>query len=309
MSDTQEYTDVPIEPTPGKSGRRIPRWVTFTVLGLIVAVVLFYGAILLYAKVINDSPDEFTSGDIDAALSAAAAEGTTPAATAITPQETVATAQPPVATAAPDTTSPNATSPNATSPNATATASSEIPAKTAAPQASASSQWVATDASQVGYRVQEILFGVDTTAVGRTNQVDGTLTIDGTQVTGVEFTVDVASITSDESRRDNAFRGRVMSADEFPTATFALTQPIELGVTPTDGTEVTTQATGDLTLRGVTNPVTFEVTAKQDAGLIGVQGGIPVVFNDYGIANPSSGGVQTEDDGLVEFILVFEPAT
>jgi polyisoprenoid-binding protein YceI len=72
---------------------------------------------------------------------------------------------------------------------------------------------------------------------------------------------------------------------------------------------VTAQATGDLTLRGVTNPVTFEVTAKQDAGLIGVQGGIPVVFNDYGIANPSNGGVQTEDDGLVEFILVFEPAT
>ena len=163
---------------------------------------------------------------------------------------------------------------------------------------------MATDASQVGYRVQEILFGVDTTAVGRTNQVDGTLTIDGTQVTGVDFTVDVASITSDESRRDSAFRGRVMSADEFPTATFALTQPIDLGATPADGAEVTTQATGDLTLRGVTNPVTFDVTAKQESGLIGVQGSIPVVFNDYGIANPSNGGVQTEDDGLVEFILV-----
>ena len=304
MSDTQQYTDLPIEPTPGKGGRRIPRWVIFTVLGLILLVVLFYGAILLYAKVINDSPDEFTSGDIDAALSAAAADGTTPAATAITPQETVATAQPPVATAA-----PNASSPNATSPNATATASSAPAATIAAPPAAASSQWVATDASQVGYRVQEILFGVDTTAVGRTNQVEGTLTIDGTQVTGVEFTVDVASITSDESRRDSAFRGRVMSADEFPTASFELTEPIDVGVAPTDGTELTTQATGDLTLRGVTNPVTFEVTAKQGAGLIGVQGGIPVVFNDYGIANPSNGGVQTEDDGLVEFILVFEPAT
>ena len=82
-----------------------------------------------------------------------------------------------------------------------------------------------------------------------------------------------------------------MSADEFPTATFVLTQPIDLGATPTDGAEVTTQATGDLTLRGVTNPVTFEVTAKQDNGLIGVQGSIPVVFNDYGIANPSNGGI------------------
>ena len=156
--------------------------------------------------------------------------------------------------------------------------------------------------------MREVLFGVDTTAVGRTNQVDGTLTVDGTQVTGVDFTVDVASIKSDESRRDSQFRGRVMSADEFPTATFTLTQPIELGVTPTDGAEVTAQATGDLTLRGVTNSVTFDVTAKQDNGLIGVQGSIPVVFNDYGIANPSNGGVTTEDNGLVEFILVFQPA-
>jgi polyisoprenoid-binding protein YceI len=198
----------------------------------------------------------------------------------------VATGQPPVPTAAPGT----------------------APASTAVATGAATSQWVATDSSQVGYRVQEVLFGVDTTAVGRTNQVDGTLTVDGTQVTGVDFTVDVASITSDESRRDSQFRGRVMSADEFPTATFTLTQPIELGVTPTDGAEVTAQATGDLTLRGVTNSVTFEVTAKQDNGLIGVQGSIPVVFNDYGIANPSNGGVTTEDHGLVEFILVFQPA-
>lgn len=282
MSDTKQSTDVPVEPTPDDQRRGVPRWVMYVVLGLIVLVVLFFGAIFLYAKVINDSPAEFTAGDLDAALSAQAGDG---ASTTGAP-DTVATGQPPVPTAAPGT----------------------APASTAVATGAATSQWVATDSSQVGYRVQEVLFGVDTTAVGRTNQVDGTLTVDGTQVTGVDFTVDVASIKSDESRRDSQFRGRVMSADEFPTATFTLTQPIELGVTPTDGAEVTAQATGDLTLRGVTKSVTFDVTAKQDNGLIGVQGSIPVVFNDYGIANPSNGGVTTEDHGLVEFILVFQPA-
>ena len=153
-----------------------------------------------------------------------------------------------------------------------------------------------------------MLFGVDTTAVGRTSQVTGTLTIDGTTVTSTEFSVDVATITSDESRRDNQFTGRIMSADEFPTATFALTEPIELGTEATDGATVTATATGDLTLRGVTNSVTFEVTAKQENGLIGVQGSIPVVFADYDIANPSTGGITTEDNGVVEFVLVFEPA-
>jgi polyisoprenoid-binding protein YceI len=286
MSDTEQSTDVPVEQAPDEKRRGgVRRWVTYVVLGLLVLVVLFFGAIFLYAKVLNDSPDAFTASDLDAALSSEASDGATSTVGASTPPATVATAQPPVATAAPAT----------------------APASTVVATGAASSEWVATDSSQVGYRVQEILFGVDTTAVGRTDQVDGTLTIDGTQVTSVDFTIDVASITSDQSRRDNAFRGRVMSADEFPTATFVLTQPIELGAAPADGAETTTQATGDLTLRGVTNAVTFDVTAKQDNGLIGVQGSIPVVFNDYGIANPSNGGVQTEDNGLVEFVLVFEP--
>lgn len=267
MSNTQHDTDVPVDPATGENDRRVRRWVLWVTLGVIGLVVLFFVAIVLYAKVINDSPDEFTAADLDAALSAEAA-----------PPASVATGQPPV------------------------------PTETPATSAAGDSRWVATDSSQVGYRVQEVLFGVDTTAVGRTNEVQGTLTIDGTQVTGVDFIVDVASIQSDESRRDGQFRGRVMSADQFPTATFVLTQPIELGVTPTDGAEVTTQATGDLTLRGVTNSVTFDVTAKQANGLIGVQGSIPVVFNDYGIANPSNGGIQTEDEGLVEFVLVFQPA-
>jgi polyisoprenoid-binding protein YceI len=287
MSDTQQYTDVPVEPSSSNNRRRTPRWVLYVVLGLAGLVVLFFGAVFLYAKVINDSPDEFTAADLDAALSADQSGSTATTVAESIPPASVATGQPPVPTAAPEST----------------------PASTAPASAATTSQWVATGSSQVGYRVQEVLFGVDTTAVGRTDQVQGTLSIDGTQVSGVDFTVDVASIQSDESRRDSAFRGRVMSADEFPTATFTLTQPIELGVTPSDGAEVTTQATGDLTLRGVTNSVTFDVTAKQENGLIGVQGSIPVVFNDYGIANPSNGGVQTEDNGVVEFVLVFEPAT
>ena len=134
------------------------------------------------------------------------------------------------------------------------------------------------------------------------------MTIAGTTVPVVDIEVQVASITSDESRRDGQFTGRIMSADEFPTATFTLTQPIELGTVPVDGDKITASATGDLTLRGVTNEVTFDVTAQADGEQIGVLGSIPVLFSDYGIDNPSFGGVTTEDNGLVEFVLVFEPA-
>ena len=37
-------------------------------------------------------------------------------------------------------------------------------------------------------------------------------------------------------------------------------------------------------------------------------GNIPVLFSDYGIPNPSFGTISTEDNGLLEFILVFERA-
>ena len=283
-------SDIPT--TPENPARRVPRWAKWTVIVAVIAVMLFFGGIFLYAKVINDAPDELSAADLDAALSVEAADDTVAPATSIAPATT---------TNAPATT---------TAPSATVAVATVAPATptTAAPAAARSSSWVATDASTVGYRVEEVLFGVDTTAVGRTNQVTGTLTIEGMLVTTTEFVIDVASITSDESKRDGQFRGRIMSADEFPTASFVLTQPIDLGAEPGEGVEVATTATGDLTLRGVTKTVTFDVIAKQANGLIGVQGSIPVLFADYSIANPSFGGISTEDNGLVEFVLVFQPA-
>jgi len=233
-------------------GPGFPRWLKWGLFAALAILVVGYGLIFLYAKVLNDSPDELDEGDLDAALSI------------------------------------------------------DDPADE--PPATDGSTWVVTDASELGYRVKEVLFGVDTDAVGRTNQVTGSLTISGTEVTDAEFVVDVASITSDESRRDGQFAGRIMSTDEFPTATFTLAEPIELGAEAAEGVEVTTTATGEVTLRGVTNPVAFELTAKLENGKIGVLGSIPVVFADYNIANPSFGGVTTEDEGLLEFVLVFEPA-
>jgi polyisoprenoid-binding protein YceI len=166
--------------------------------------------------------------------------------------------------------------------------------------------WVITPASELGYRVKEILFGVSTEGVGRTNEITGELVIEETQVITATFEVDVASITSDDGRRDGQFRGRIMSTAEFPTATFVLTEPIELGNVPEDGQQIVAPATGDLTLRGVTNTVTFDVTAQRQDDRIGVLGSIPVGFADYQIANPSISGITTEDNGLLEFLLVFE---
>jgi len=176
------------------------------------------------------------------------------------------------------------------------------------PETRVDGTWNVTDESEFGYRVEEVLFGINTTAAGRSNQISGSMTIDGSTVTDASFTVDVGSITSDESRRDSQFRGRIMEVDRFPEATFTLGAPIEFGAVPAAGKQITASATGDLTLHGVTRPVTFDVTAEAGENRIGVLGNIPVRFADYDIDNPSTRAITTEDNGLLEFILVFEPA-
>ena len=127
-------------------------------------------------------------------------------------------------------------------------------------------------------------------------------------MTAGEFTVDMSTVSSDEGRRDSQFRGRIMEVDQFPTATFVLTQPIDFVQIPAEGGTVTAQATGDLTLHGVTLEVSFEVKATFKNGRIGVLGQIPVKFEDYSIDNPSFGPVSTEDNGLLEFVLVLDRA-
>ncbi|HEY2813616.1 MAG TPA: YceI family protein [Acidimicrobiales bacterium] len=169
--------------------------------------------------------------------------------------------------------------------------------------------WKATSDSKVQYRVDEVLFGQNDTATGSTNAVTGDLTIAGTTVNTTKITVDMTKVSSDESQRDGQFRGRIMQTSQFPTATFELTQPIELGSVPANLQQVTAKATGKLTLHGVTKDVTFDVTARLNGSRLEVNGTIPVTFADYNISNPSGGPASVGNDGQMEFLVVFDKAT
>jgi len=238
------------------------------VIGVIALVVAAVAAFYIYALSKDDAPAKLDSGSLDSALATTTVAGETPD------------------TATPDTTTADTVAPSTPDGN-----------------------WVITGASStVGYRIQEVLGGVDVEAAGRTDQVTGSLTIDGTRASAGEFSVDMATIASDDGRRDGQFRGRIMSVDQFPTATFVLTAPIDFGAVPTEGTAVTATATGDLTLRGVTRSVTFEVEARLEGGRIGVLGSIPILFSDYEIPDPSNVAAKVKDNGLLEFVLVFDRA-
>lgn len=166
-------------------------------------------------------------------------------------------------------------------------------------------EWKIVSDSTVGYRVKEILLGQDSEAVGRSESVTGFLVINGTQVDSAEFSVDVATIHSDSSRRDSQFTGNLMDTATFPTANFKLTVPFSLTAENIAGNPVRAEVTGDLTLRGTTNAVTFALDARFDGSTIQVAGAIEVVFADWSIPNPSNLVVTADNHGLLEFLLTF----
>jgi len=162
--------------------------------------------------------------------------------------------------------------------------------------------------SFVGYRVQEELAGIGANAaVGRTPNVDGSLTVDGKKITDAEFTADLSTLVSDEDRRDNAIRDQAIETARFPTATFTLTEPIALDSIPADGGgKITADATGDLTLHGVTREVTIPLEAQRTGDVIAVTGQLDIRFADYDIAQPQSFAVLSiEDHGILEVQLFF----
>ncbi len=240
------------------------------VTAVVVIAMVAIGGSFIYAKFINKADEEFDSGDVKDLLNA-------------------------TSTVAPD------------APETTAAAVVETTVAAAVVDG-VEGEWLIAAGSEVGYRVDESINGFDTTANGRTQAITGTFTIGATTVTAGDFTVDMTTFRSDESRRDGQFNGRIMDIATFPTSTFVLTAPIDFQQVPTDGTTITASATGDLTLRGTTKSVTFDVEATFANGRVGVLGKIPVFFSDFGIPNPSFGTISTQDNGILEFVLAFDRA-
>ena len=162
----------------------------------------------------------------------------------------------------------------------------------------------ATTASFVGFRVDEELSSIGaTTAVGRTPNVSGSISIDGTVVTSVEVTADMTAIVSDRSRRDGAIQ-RALNTGANPNATFVLSEPIDLGDEALNGDLVATTASGQLTVNGISNQITIDIEAQLVGDAILITGTTDVVFSDYDVSVPAAPVVlSVEDNGIIELQL------
>ena len=158
--------------------------------------------------------------------------------------------------------------------------------------------------SAAGYRVSEVLVGQHSTAVGRTSKIWGSISISNDEVTSGTFTVDMASVVSDQSQRNARFDGSIMDVSQYPTATLTLTEPIDLGTIPAEGAAARYNAVGSLDMHGVTKSVSFPVTAERVGSAIDALADIPITFSEWNIANPSVGGfVTTANTGTLEVLV------
>ena len=94
-----------------------------------------------------------------------------------------------------------------------------------------------------------------TTVRGKFAEVDGSLTLDEADpaASSGSFTVRAASLTTGNDQRD----GHLRSADFFAAGTYPEITFVSTGVTPRRGSDYA--VTGDLTIRGTTRPITFDV--------------------------------------------------
>lgn len=158
--------------------------------------------------------------------------------------------------------------------------------------------WTVAEGSFAGYRVDEVLNGQDITVTGRTEDVTGAVTLADGTVTAGTIEVDLTTVATDESSRDQYFRSEALRTDEFPTATFELTEPAEVVL---DGGDL--ELVGDLTVHGVTQQVTATAQVGASADSLQVVGSVPITFSDFDVQAPDLGFVVVEDAGAIEFSL------
>lgn len=170
--------------------------------------------------------------------------------------------------------------------------------------AALSGEWVVGEGSFAGYRVDEVLNGSPVTVTGRTNEVSGTLTVNDLRLEQASLSVDVASISTDNAQRDRYFRDQALDTAAHPAATFDLTAPVTLSSEPVSGEVVDQTLTGDLSVAGVTQQVTFTVQMRSDGSTAQIAGQIPIAFADFGVEAPNLGFVSVEPAGVIEFSVV-----
>ena len=185
-------------------------------------------------------------------------------------------------------------------------APADAPAAAAAPSGAAGgtrSFTIVPEQTEASYQVQEKFLNRDlpNIALGKTNAVTGELQIslDGKPSGKItKISVDLRTLTSDQSRRDSRIHTQWLESDKYPFAEFTSTDVQGIPESYTEGQEINFKLTGDMKIRDVTKPVTFDVKGKLEGDTITGSATSKILMKDFGFDPPNVAGILTVDDGV-----------
>jgi polyisoprenoid-binding protein YceI len=127
---------------------------------------------------------------------------------------------------------------------------------------------IVLEKSEVRFTIPEQLRGQPNTVVGKSNQVAGEIVLDpndlGTAKVGV-IQVNARTLQTNDSRRNRAIGNFILNTNTHEFITFTPTEVKGLSGKAELGKILTFQIAGNLTIRDVTKPVVFDVTAHADS--------------------------------------------
>lgn len=149
------------------------------------------------------------------------------------------------------------------------------------------------EGTEARFSIYELLMGQDKTVVGVTSLVEGAITVDPANPSSVTISpirIDASDLTTDSDRRNGAIRRFILESNQeaYKYITFTPTAVEGLPATVNVGDTFSFTVQGDLTIRDVTYPETFEltVTVNSDNELTGL-GKATVLRSNYDLSIPS----------------------
>ena len=160
---------------------------------------------------------------------------------------------------------------------------------------------VVAERSEVRYRVREQLAGLrfPNDAVGATRAVEGGLALDGQgRIIEMEskFSVDLATLRSDEPKRDNYLRRNTLDTDRYPTIVLVPTELRGLRLPPPATGTASFTLLGNLSVRRATGPTAWEATATFNGDEVTIRAKTAFRFADFDLRIPRVASVLSVED-------------
>ena len=196
-----------------------------------------------------------------------------------------------------------------TDPAPTVTPKEETDRAEASASTAAQTFVIVGEESEARFIIDELLFGAPKTVIGTTSELSGELTVNAANPSASEIgpiQVDANTFITDNNRRNGAIQRFILQTSRYKFITFTPTAISGMPDAVSIGDEVSFDVSGDLTIRDITNPVSFTVTLQvvSESELQGVATTV-IAREAYALTIPQVPSVaNVSEEVIVEFDFV-----